>query len=162
VVQQNAMPIAVLLPGDQKAKIDEKAKALGYGSAECLVQAVIAFFSETIAPQSKFSFAPEGTKERVRVQNIVWSGSEAAGAAAVHDLRQLAPREDWRDIIRGLGKSLGLYDVSNSSCAFAIPTAMAGVQDFSRGTSDRFPGIVGGGDTRDDTHHPNMLSLEPE
>lgn len=98
-------------------------------------QDVVQFWNETAAPQSRFSFAPEGAKTRVRLASAV---SAEDGAS------------NMTDAIRQIGQQLGLPLVA--------PTPPVG----RRSSEDLFPGLMGYGDTRFEGTVPGKLSLPYE
>ncbi len=98
-------------------------------------QAIVRFWNETVAQQSRFSFAPEGVKSRVRLASAEVSED---GAATLPDA------------LRQIGKQLGL------------PQVTAQGSQGGRGSEDLYPGLMGYGDTRFEGTLPGKLTLPYE
>jgi len=98
-------------------------------------QAVVGYWNETVAPQSRFSFAPEGVKPRVRL----------ASAEIAEDGAANLP-----DALRQIGRQIGLPQV--------VSTPTPG----GRGSEDLYPGLMGYGDTRFEGTLPGKLTLPYE
>lgn len=130
----------------------DEARRQGYACIEDFVQFRLRFLNETLLPQSRFSFAPEGAKERFRLQ-----GTGSGGQVEVElDGSDMA---DLRKSMVRLSRAAGLPDWAKLDHP-AAPEALVieGVQVW-RGTSDLFPGLLGGGDTRDEGSFLPMLSM---
>lgn len=95
---------------------------------------VITVWNETVAPQSRFSFAPEGAKARVRL------GTVETGADGAKSLLEA---------LRQVGRQLGLPEIA--------PSPVVG-----RGSEDLYPGLMGYGDTRFEGTIPGKLALPYE
>lgn len=91
-------------------------------------------WNETVAPESRFSFAPEGVTGRVTLQGIEVAADGAADMTAA---------------LREIGRALGL-------------PSPAPVTSDGRGSGDLYPGLMGYGDTRFDGTIPGKLALPYE
>lgn len=112
----------------------------GQPGVEDAVQAQVRFFNETMAPQSRYSFAREGALERVVVTSI----QDAPGGADLvwNDALGTDPDPAFQ---RAIGKAIGMTDLSMT----AFPPGERN-QLAARGSLDAYPGLYGYGDTRFD------------
>lgn len=130
----------------------EEATRLGFASVDDWAQSVFRFWNESALPESRFSFAPEGALERMRLQSI--DGGPAQFQASVNS-NQLSLRQA---LIR-LSRAIGLPDWSVlMHRPTGSPLLVDGIE-VHRGTSDLFPGLLGGGDTRDESLFLPTLSM---
>ncbi|RYE80167.1 MAG: hypothetical protein EOO74_02565, partial [Myxococcales bacterium] len=97
-------------------------------------QGVVKVWNETVAPQSRFSFAPEGAKVRARLAS---------------SLRDPSGAKNLVEALRQIGRQLGLPEVASSPVA-------------GRGSEDLYPGLMGYGDTRFEGTIPGKLALPYE
>lgn len=142
------LSVSVTLP---PAALEESRKQ-GFACVEDYVQDRFRFWNETLLPQSRFSFAPEGAKQRFRLHALGSGGQieTSLDSAALSDLRKAMVR---------LSRSAGLPDWATlTHPAGTEPLVVDGVQVW-RGTSDLFPGLLGGGDTRDEGTFLPTLSM---
>lgn len=117
-------------------------------------QAIFRTWNEVVLPQSRFSFAPEGAIERFRIQQ----GDGAFVSATIRPDGLNA-----RTAIYDLSRAIGLPDWSMvSSRTNPEPPLVVDRVSVSRGTSDLFPGLMKGGDTRDEILFFNTLSMQYE
>lgn len=145
VVDTLGMAVSVPMPPA------EEAKRHGFSNAEDYVQNLFRFWNETLLSQSRFSFAPEGAKARFRLQTKAGAQVQASlDAPAAGDLRRA---------MAALSRAVGLPDWSVlTRPAGSEALVVDGVQVW-RGTSDLFPGLLGGGDTRDEGTFLPTLSM---
>ncbi len=132
------------------------AEALGRPVEEW-AQAQVRFLNDTVFAQSRFSFALEGVKERVRLQAVTLveegaqppAGAAYAEAGAGLDLRLL------KTICLGLGVP-ALEKMNGAAGSIPLP-------EFAlRASTDRFGGLLGGGETRWDGGLPSQIDLPNE
>lgn len=167
-IQQAALNLGVYV---EKSFYDKAAAAENEVGSHCFedcIQKRVELLNSVYFPFSKFSFAPDGATERVRIQRIIVvpDGTLRGGAflpdgksdlnydaelglPATMALEQVTPAY--------LCSRLGLIDHSKLN----VPAGSASIQipDVNRGTEDLFPGIMGEGDTRDDSAIPPTFSI---
>ena len=99
------------------------------------IQDAVKLFNDTLAAQSRFSFAREGALERIFVQRIVPTPSAQSADG----------RATWSptDFLQALGFAAGLPDLRPTQFPVGERNKMA-----SRGSMDLSPGIMGYGDSR--------------
>lgn len=126
----------------------------------------IRLLNDVIFPRSRFSFAPEGVVERLRLDGVTvipegaTPGVSAEGAAIVFVTAAdgaLSPRALDLEIHRRVLRALGLIDLGVMNAPYSY-----GTTESPRGTVDRFPGLLGGGDTRFDGGVPGFFVLPYE
>jgi hypothetical protein len=107
-------------------------------------QGVVRRWNDVYSTQSRFSFALDGSLERVRVARFAQEGTpiEAGNDAA---------------LLREIGHKLGLTDLSAQQVAPGT-----GQVELSYGSVDPYAGIMGGGDTRYEGTVPGTLWLPYE
>lgn len=132
-----SFPITVALRPEDKAKLDSQ------GGAGAWLSSGVRFLNDTGLPQSRFSFALDGCTTSVRLQRII--DSDSALKISTFDLRTAS---------RLLLSSLGCSDLSVQQISRSSTTG--------RASNDPFPGIMGGGDTRDETGLPTVLGVVAE
>jgi len=132
-----SFPVTVSIHPSDKSKLESK------GGVGAWLSAGIGFLNETGLPQSRFSFVLDGCTTGVRVQRIV--ESEAAPRIESFDLRTSS---------RLILTSLGCPDLSTQQVVRSASTG--------RASQDPYPGIMGGGDTRDETGLPTVLGVVAE
>jgi hypothetical protein len=107
------------------------------GGREDEVQEQVRLFNEVVLPQSRYSFAREGALERVAVKFAPSGIAYEPGT-----------------FLRSLGQALGLPNLAPTQFKVGDRNALA-----QRGSSDLFPGIMGYGDTRNDSALLGSLTL---
>lgn len=154
-------------PANDTLEVHESALAVGIGfdpafvraiapeSPAVWVQRVIARLNGTVFERSRFSFAAEGVRERVRVQTLSEGpvGPDLTLDAAVTLSGDPAGAE--RRLLRDLLIGLGVPDLARASRITDVGPAM-------RPTRDRFPGLTGGGDTRFEGALPPQIPIPYE
>lgn len=106
-----------------------------------LARASVAFMNEVALPQSRFSFAPEGALERLRCEVIAVDTSKA----------KLGSLREW---VRLLGEQMGLQNPVMPAADSPIGGSAPG-----RRPLDPFPGIMGFGDTREESNLPGGYNV---
>ena len=152
LVYQNARMIDVKIP-DSLAGATELNLA-GSNAIEDWVQEQVRVFNETYAAQSRFSFAPDGAKERISVQHIFTGstppadGAHADGTAAV-PVAETAWLNSDPEFLRNVGLAIGLPDFTSMSFSAGqkVDLKVDG-KPLNRGSIDLYPGVIGYGDTR--------------
>ncbi|MDR3689399.1 MAG: CARDB domain-containing protein [Fimbriimonas sp.] len=165
-VYQNGKQIDVILPA-----VLEKSAApnlVGSHAVEDWVQEQFRIFNNVYAAQSRFSFAPDGAKERVSVHRIQFGDVKPADAGlADGTLTVDANESDWYGadpgVLRSIGLAAGLPDFTNANFPDGVRIHLKdGGSAVTRGTVDMFPGVVGYGDTRYEGSLPGAVPLQYE
>lgn len=161
-VATNGVPVTVVVRRPDLEAVTKQARDRGFASLLDTLQADFRFWNDTLCAQSKFSFAPEGTVERFRLESlaVVDPGSAWGGQGASIEI---GPKDDLRTMLFQASRSVGVPDWRPTQFAPSAekPPVVAGTPVF-RGGRDPFPGLMGGGDTRDEGLFPNTLSLIAE
>lgn len=141
-IDEDAIPIDVVVR-PEAARTLSGLNYLGTHSLEDWVQAQVRLWNDTYASESRFSFAPEGALERIRVNSITIDAN-AAGPVVEADASPLAADAPF---LRRLGLAAGLFDgkvMEIDSSKVQIPGST------TRSSYDLYPGLMGYGDTRFD------------
>lgn len=138
-IQEGALSVGVWVPADAPKDIEDRVQ-------RACRMVNLAFDA------SRFSFASEGAKERIRIQAIRRGPLQKDTGL---DVEVAWTGDDWLTV-RGfapLAAGLGLPDYSQMN---AVPT-------FTEYRAvDRFSGLAGGGDTRSDAPLPSLLTMIQE
>lgn len=143
--------------GNDELEVQQAGLALGFTVSEAAakrfadqglawedaIQRAVHRWNEVLSRFSRFSFAPAGSLERVRVQRM------AIGEQAEIDLRldgEILVKPD-SDLMAEIARACGLVDLTPAGIrsgsvlgdGFSVPPA-----------PDRFPGVLGGGESRSD------------
>ncbi len=140
----------------------------GYRRIDDWAQAQMRVLNETYLPHSRFSFAPDGGLERFRLQGIqVVPDGTSKDQRAGEDLDGVVrfSTEDSglrggqlsQEFVRRLGFALGLPNLGTMNVSYE-----RGKGQTARASSDRFGGVMGGGDTRFDGSIPGFFVLPYE
>jgi len=117
-----------------------KQKGIAY---EVAIQRAVHRWNEVLSRYSRFSFAPAGSLERVRAQSIVIGTESPVNLKNDGDILVGPDTNLDQAIARACGlvdlTPAGLQSGSLTADGFAIPPS-----------PDRFPGVLGGGETRSD------------
>lgn len=148
-------PIEVVVDSGSVAKLAASA------TPEDWVQNQVRTFNDVYLAQSRFSFAPDGARERLSVQRVV-IGTTHEGAPSDGSVRiSLDPGGSEGGAVdsstmKALGIAIGLQDRSASNIA-------PGQNNLDgRGGEDRYKGVMGYGDTRFDGLAPGEIELPYE
>lgn len=107
------------------------------------VREAVTFLNDVAIPMSRFSFAVDGIKTGVRIQSLERVPS-SGGAGAL----------PLRDGVRNVLRWAGVPDLSR--------TQISQADGADRLSTDPFPGLTGGGDTRNDEAYPSILGFPTE
>ncbi len=168
-IQQDALAIGVSV---EKSFYDHAASQGGF---EKWIQGQVSLLNDVYFPYSRFSFAKDGVLERVRIDHIeiVPDGSlQGAKPNLAYDAQLEFPATDTADLaaisnsvdvplLKRLLVQLGDVDFSAVTFPAGDPRLAAVGKDGTVpcGLEDLYPGIMGGGDTRDDAPIPLSLSI---
>jgi hypothetical protein len=172
-IQESGLAVAAYVEKGFAEAAARKANAYGSHSVEDWVQQQVAVMNDVYFPYSRFSFATDGVTERLRVDKvlIVPDGSLQGPSAWVDGKSNLGEdvelgfRASDSDSLQAYGASadmavqkkianqVGLTDLTVTSIPAGDPRLQAVGKEgaVSRGTEDMFPGLMGGGDTRDES-----------
>lgn len=160
---ENARQIDVQVP--QAMASGGQLNLAGSSAIEDWVQEQVRVFNETYAAESRFSFAPDGARERVSVQHIFLGaptqpdGAHADGIATVPDVERNWLSSD-PEFLRAIGLAIGLPDYRSMSFPGGKGINLrVGDKPFARGTTDLYPGVIGYGDTRNESAMAGPISL---
>jgi hypothetical protein len=159
-------------------KLARVRNALGSTDPADWLQTQISALNGVFFPQSRFSFARDGVLERVRLQRVEVV-PDGTLVSRTPDLRvdaewvfpaasEFAAADIDRSHLRALLFELGLpaFDASTLSAADGRPDAALRIGDaggrVNYGCPDRFAGIMGFGDTRNETSLAPQQSLSYE
>jgi hypothetical protein len=154
-------PVTVVIRQDVAKEIANGVNARGSHAVEDWAQAQVRALNDVYLAQSRFSFAPEGVKERVTIQQILVGDPAISGSpedpsripvvAAPGDLLTVD-----QPFLRALGESMGLTNRALSNVSEANNAILP------CGGSDRFPGLMNYGDTRFEGLAPGQIELPYE
>lgn len=136
---------------------------------ESWVQGQLRLWNDMVMPQSRFSFAPDGVLERVRIQRIevVDDGTLQGTPATPGGKRDDSVDAEWgfkaagsdalgasrfvdRSLLTALSSALGLASLKPMEASPGSVDLRVDSKRVTRGSEDRFPGLMGGGDTRNE------------
>jgi hypothetical protein len=166
-IDQNAIPLVVNLSQPAYQKIDQAARKKGYHGVYDWLQASIMFWNETLMPQSRFSFAPEGCTQRIRLQAIQkGENQKGQGVWGVWNIQDdekfisnlFESKTALRETLFAMSQAMGLPDLSQlSSSELSQSSDNKNVEVIAH---DRNPGLMKGGDTRDERTVAQSVSLD--
>ena len=148
-VFENARQIDVKIP----AGLNVGRNDLGSMAIEDWVQEQVRIFNETYCAQSRFSFAPDGVKERISVQHIFSGDAPPADGAKADAIASIPATESrWMtgdpEFIKALALAAGAPDFTLMNFPLGKRVKMDAGKTLDRGSIDVYPGVVGYGDTR--------------
>ncbi len=157
---------------------------VGTYSFEDWVQWQFAMWNEVWMAKSKFSFAPDGSLERVRIQRIIVvpdgtldKGGNHTPGGKPNFLYDGEWGFDWQGedtrkflesnllqcetgLLHECSHQCGLIDLYVMNVDASLPDGTRGkvrMKNMTRGNIDPFGGLMGGGDTRNDTFVPSAI-----
>ena len=151
IIFENGKFIDVMVPDAVEKAANQN--LIGSNAVEDWVQEQVRIFNETYAAQSRYSFAPEGVKERVSVQHIIF-GSQASGASITGGVANVPAEEThWQGsdtaFLRSIGLATGIPDFTTMDFPAGEKVLLkVGEKPLNRGSVDMYPGVIGYGDTR--------------
>ncbi|AIE84801.1 hypothetical protein OP10G_1433 [Fimbriimonas ginsengisoli Gsoil 348] len=125
-------------------------------SAEDWVQGQVRLFNDVYLAQSRFSFAPDGVRERVLVNRVMVADLGSVGDASLGDAVVQVASTDPTRFLRSLAMTIGAPSYGAESVSPENNLLS------NRGGQDRFPGLMGYGDTRYEGLVPGQVGLPYE
>jgi hypothetical protein len=167
-VHEGAIPLTIRVEEAVAEEIAQRGNLIGSRGAEDWAQEQIRIWNDGYFAQSRYGFAPDGIAQRVALEafEVVPTGSlaglsprpgEALYRAPLGEMRYGFDERMLRDVSRGLGiVDLEAMNVRAEDGRVALQQVGRPV---ARGGEDRWPGVMGGGDTRYDGHLPAQMNL---
>ena len=140
-IRSDAIPVSVAIDPAFQAQVEKD-----YGSVQDWLQMEFRVWNDVYCPGSRFAFAPNGVTSRIRLQPMATAG-QASVARAVLTAEDAKAEDPGTPLLRAIGRALGLPDLSATNLT-ADKVKLAGAEGQT--CVDRFPGLMGGGDTRND------------
>lgn len=145
-VPRSGLPVQAPSPTPE---LDAEAVRRGYGSYAGFLQRAVRFWNETLLGHSRFSFCRDGSKERVRL--VLTSSAETVGDPF-----------DLRALLRKWSLDAGLRDLSAEEIGPGAQPILVDGNPLFRSSPGLYPGLMGGGDTRDDGEYLPQLPIPTE
>jgi hypothetical protein len=190
-IQEHALSVGIYVEKGFYDAVSSQANLLGSRSFEDWIQSQFRVWNDVYFPFSRCSFAPDGILERTRVQRIVvvpdgslqgpqhlpdgkpnlnydaeW-GFPASDAAKLGESTQILGAD--RGLLKALSLQIGLIDLEAMEMPAGMPDGTGGkvrLKDggttITRGAMDVFSGLMGGGDTRNESMLLNESSIPME
>ncbi|MBA3725720.1 MAG: hypothetical protein H0W86_04515 [Armatimonadetes bacterium] len=188
-IQAAALNIGIWVDEGFYRKFAEKPNASGSSSFEDWIQWQFRIWNEVFMRHSHFSFAPDGSRESVRAGRItiVPTGTLKGGAHIPNDTPSMIYDGEWgfdssfgdatgyieavrnqadRALIHEMSHQIGLIDLYQMNIDASLPDGSRGKvrlrhddRVITRGWIDQFGGLMGGGETRDETLIPDRLPM---
>jgi hypothetical protein len=165
-IHEGALAVGVRLHPKAADRIRQSAP-WGADQPEEWAQAFLQLWNETIFPQSRFSFAPDGALERLRLQNFSIGEGPLADpnldvALVLDEGFDPAQPEAVARLLKETGLQLGLADLAKTNFRIGQKKVLLSGLALERGNQDLHPGLMGGGDTRNEGFVPRALILPHE
>lgn len=140
IVQEGAKQISVTIAKAVAEEVAKQGNARGSNAVEDWVQSQVNRLNEVYFERSRFSFAPDGVRERIALQSVTVAegGKMGPGVAALTDKSV----DLDADLLRNLVWAIGLPVLRGMQ----IPKLSNAI--VPRSSFDRFEGLTGYGDTR--------------
>lgn len=156
----DAIPIDVFV---DRGWFDGSVGMTGSKSFEDWIQAQFRVWNDTFLARSRFSFAPDGSTQRVRIGKITTVDVGSPDPADGLNIRFRSGDNPYREplgcsriLLHALSAKLGLTDLGKLQLS-AERVVLQGAA--KRAALDPFPGIMGGGDTRFEGAVPPEFAL---
>lgn len=191
-IQACALNIGIWVDEGFYQKFSEGVNGIGTRSFEDWIQWQFRIWNEVFLKHSRFSIAPDGCRERVRIQKItvVPVGTLKGGAHIPDDTPTLTYDGEWgfdstfgevdkylaevrqradRALLHELSHQIGLMDMYWMNVDPSLPDGTQGKVRLKHGEHvltyghfDLYGGLMGGGDTRNELLVPYSLPLPQE
>ncbi|HMS56175.1 MAG TPA: hypothetical protein PKA27_12315 [Fimbriimonadaceae bacterium] len=151
-IQEGGLAVEVALNEPTRASLATQYNLTGSKAPEDWVQSQIRLLNSMLA-ESRFSFAPEGALERVRLQSLTPEAKVNLGVDVEASVSTSPARLSGdRGLLGSISTGLGLPNLDS----------LNRVSAFGRSAKDRYPGVNGWGDTRIDAALPMQMNLAQE
>ncbi|MCX7799091.1 MAG: hypothetical protein N2109_01975 [Fimbriimonadales bacterium] len=190
-IQENALAIGIWVEQAFYERFGQETNHAGSRAFEDWIQEQFRLWNGTFFPYSRFSFAPDGILERTRVARItiVPNGTLKGGAHLPNDAPTLIYDGEWGfegsmaadgyiasvrrqadlALLHELSHQIGLMDLYTMNVDPSRPDGTGGKVRLKEGGStptrgfyDRFGGLMGGGDTRNEAMVPRAYPIPYE
>lgn len=191
-IQACALNIGIWVDEGFYESFRKQTNGTGSRAFEDWIQWQFRIWNDVFMAHSRFSFAQDGSRERVRIQkiNIVPNGTLKGGAHLPNDTPTLTYDGEWgfdssfgeaekyiqairkvcdRALLHELSHQIGLIDLYWMNVDPSLPDGTRGKvklkndeYTITRGHFDSYAGLMGGGDTRNDIHIPWAYSIPNE
>lgn len=161
-VQESAKWIELFLDKATVAALQKEPNALGSTAVEDWVQHQVSVMNDVYLDRSRFSFAPDGARARLAVGKITFIETGAVVAGKTDGTNQvvfaagLPAGPTDLPFLKSLGMALGLPPLTGSEVTLQENDIVP------RASYDRFPGLMGYGDTRFEGMVPGMTTIPYE
>ncbi|MCW5946485.1 MAG: discoidin domain-containing protein [Fimbriimonadales bacterium] len=188
-IQANALNLGIWVDESFHEMFSKQVNGAGTRSFEDWIQWQFRIWNEVFLKHSRFSFAQDGCRERMRIGRItiVPNGTLKGGAHIPNDTPTLIYDGEWgfdgsfgdasgyidavrrvadRALIHEMSHQVGLIDLYWMNVDPSLPNGEGGKVKLvfndsvvTRGKFDPFAGLMGGGDTRNETFIPPQLPI---
>ena len=174
-IHEGALSVGFVFEPTMSGHIGEKLP-LGARNADEFAQAIVNFWNETLLPQSRFSFAPEGALERLRLQSV--KATPVPGKPGPEFVPEPDSNLDLnisirmgadfskpgtlQRLIQTMAREMGVPDLASMNFGAMFGRVKQSGQTIEIGSGDIAPGVLGGGDTRFDGAVPRQMALPYE
>jgi len=181
-IQANALNLGIWVDQGYYEAFSKQVNGSGSRSFEDWIQWQFRTWNDVFMRHSRFAFAEDGIRERVRVGRItiVPNGSLAGGVHMPNDTPNLIYDGEWgfdssfedaakyvegvrnkldRALIHEMSHQIGLIDMYALNVEEGKVLLQANGVPITRAAVDPYPGLMGGGDTRNDLLVPTQLSV---
>ncbi|MDQ2987155.1 MAG: hypothetical protein M3R13_10640 [Armatimonadota bacterium] len=181
-IQANALNIGIYLDQAYYAEFSKQTNTVGSHSFEDWIQWQFRIWNDVFLKHSRFSFAEDGGLERMRVGRITIVPTGSIGEVFPAGEPNLVYDGEWgfgdisgigtnrtradRDLLYGLSHRVGLIALETMSVPPSNAQGEGGRVRLqvngrtpTRGSVDPYPGLMGGGDTRNELLIPAQIAV---
>lgn len=188
-IQANALNLGIWVDEAFYELFSKDVNGAGTRSFEDWIQWQFRIWNDVLLKHSRFSVAPDGCRERIRIGRItiVPNGTLKGGAHIPNDTPTLIYDGEWgfdgsfgdvqgyidavrrvadRALIHEMSHQIGLIDLYQMNVDPSLPNGELGKVKLlwndsvlTRGKFDPFPGLMGGGDTRNESQVPSQVPI---
>ena len=172
-IQANALNFGIYVDQAFYDEFSKNINATGSRSFEDWVQWQFRIFNDVFLKHSRFSFAEDGSRERVRVGRIMIVPTGSVGEIFPGGEPNLGYDGEWgfsgttmpardvadREFLYGVSSRLGLTDLDTMNVSSMRLKLQIEGKPIQRGAVDFYPGLMGGGDTRNELLVPPQIAV---